>query len=154
MDLKAVLARMARDACNVLSIGQRGGDWFILRQFSITKTTAGKIHLSNVRLLEVMGRFRDASVAACERLTLKMVLSDLCRSWISPIRSTEDMMRGTLNEETVFAAVKIIDFVKAVFEVGMLGDLLHSWLAAPRSRESRVQSGAPDGVALLDVCKL
>lgn len=53
------------------------------------------------------------------------------------------MIRGTENESAVLSAVRSMYFVKAVFEVGMLGDLSNPWLAA-----------SPDGVALLTISEL
>lgn len=44
----------------------------------------------------------------------------LHRSWFSSKKSTETMMRGTVNETSVIRAVASMSFFKALFEVGMV----------------------------------
>lgn len=127
----------------VLSIGQRFGDCFILRQFWITGTIAAKLVLTDFHSLDAFGCFLNADLAACERSTREIILSDLCESWFSSARATEAMMRGTENDSAFFSAVRSMYFVEAVYEVAMFGNLANPWLAVSQ-----------DGVALLNFSKL
>lgn len=125
--------------CSVLTIGQQCADWFILRQFRVTATSAGKILLADVEVRNSLGLQprppADVSPAA--------TLSSLMGSWFSSSRSTEAMMRGTANEGAVFAALSAKSFVVAIYECGMLVKTEADWLAC-----------SPDGVALIDTKEL
>jgi hypothetical protein len=44
---KDVVERLLLQRCSVLTIGQRCADWFILRQFRVTGTSAGDILLAD-----------------------------------------------------------------------------------------------------------
>ena len=124
--------------CAVLTVGQRCADWFVMRQFRITGTIAAKVLLSDSGIREMVGLSdRDDDVNLIEP---KALLCDLMSSWFSSARSTESMMRGTINEPAVMEALTSKDFVIAVFEVGMLALPSSPWLAC-----------SPDGVALIKV---
>jgi hypothetical protein len=68
------------------------------------------------------------------------LLRELADSWFSTSRSTESMMRGTVNEDAVLCALKAKAFVRDVFAVGMLA-----------SKDSPWRASSPDGVALIDL---
>ena len=44
----------------------------------------------------------------------------LCKSWLSRSRSTEAMMRGTVNEDACLGALKSMTFIEHIFSCGML----------------------------------
>ncbi len=82
--------------CFVLTLSQRFADWFVLRRFCLSGTTAEIIVSRNAHISQRLGGSRCTL-----KLTPKGFLRMLCNSWFSTLRSTEAMMRGTLNESNV-----------------------------------------------------
>ena len=142
-DQKDEIERRILAKCVVLTVGQRCADWFVLRQFRITGTTAGKILCDDEDVRQLMGYPSRCSGTAEERSSPQNLLRSLTRAWFSNSRSTEPMMRGTANEAALFPALSRRPFVKALYECGMLGMRGSDWLAC-----------SPDGVALIDASLL
>ena len=137
---KHVVERFLLQHCKVLTIGQRCADWFILRQFRITGTVAGKLLSRDEGYKGVVGQSQHAiqnELTPCEQL------NSLSRSWFGHFRSTEAMMRGTSNEAAALRALSAKPFVKAVFECGMIAKADIPWMAC-----------SPDGVAIIDTSNL
>ena len=140
LDPKDVLERHLLSECTVLTINQRCADWFVLRLFCVTGTSAGKILCESGDVRGVLGMTERPERG--ER-SLKEVLRSLCETWFSSIRSTEPMMRGTANGSTVLSSLSSLSFVKCIYECGMIGKKNETWLAC-----------SPDSIALIDTCVL
>jgi hypothetical protein len=67
----------------------------------------------------------------------------LSRSWFSSVRSTDSMMRGTINKALVVNALSRKEFVKGIFEVGMIGKKENNWMAC-----------SSDGISVIDLYKI
>lgn len=87
---KGLLKINLNERCLVLSIRQRCADWFILSQFRVTGTNAGKLLVNNPTILGLIG------LSECEPVDLqpKDMLSLYLDTWFSSSRSAEAMMRG------------------------------------------------------------
>lgn len=133
--MERLVEETLRQKCSVLTVGQRCADWFIMRQFRITGTNAGVILLNNEHVRRAAG---IQGALPAER-TQKAWLDILIASWFSSERSTEAMMRGSVNEEAVLAAPLRSDFIVAIFSCGMFAVTTESFMAC-----------SPDGVALID----
>lgn len=132
---RAVIESTVLRNCCVLTKGQRCADWFIMRQFRVTGTIAGKIMLADNNVRVLLGYPPHPDPAPDETA----MLNSLVQSWFSGARSTEAMMRGTANESAVLGAVCNKDFIVAAFECGMVARKDADWLAC-----------SPDAVALID----
>lgn len=64
----------------------------------------------------------------------------LYKGWFSTKTSTEELMRGSANEDAFIETLGCKSFVRATFEVGMLG-----------SKSMRYIACSPDYIAVLDV---
>lgn len=62
------------------------------------------------------------------------------KGWFSSKVSTEPMMRGTANENAVLSALRAMQFVKGLFEVGMLA-----------LKDARYLACSPDALALINM---
>lgn len=120
--------------CDVLSVGQRCADWFIMRQFRVAGTNAGKVLLSS----NIYRRTAGVKGNGPER-TLKDWDSIFVSSWFSTMRSTEAMKRGSVNEDAVLSALQHKPYVHNVFSFGMCSMRNQDYLAC-----------SSDGVALID----
>lgn len=69
----------------------------------------------------------------------KSLLASLVSGWFSSTRSTEAMKRGTKNEKAVLSALSNQSYIKALFELGMIGRRGFDWIAC-----------SPDAVAVID----
>ena len=136
---KHVVERSLLQHCKVHTIRQRC-DCFIIRQFRITGTAAGKILSGDKGHRAVVGQ---AQHAAHNELTFCEQLNSLTGSWFGLFRSTEAMMRGTANEAVLLRALSANPFVKSVFECGMMAKADMPWMAC-----------SPDGVAIIEISKL
>ena len=133
---KDIVERAFLQNCTILTVGQRCADWFVLRQFRVTGTTAGKLITKDDRFRRAIGLPLQT---AEQDVSTAREFQSLVASWFGMFRSTEEMMRGTANESAALAALSAKPFVKAVFECGMLAKSNASWLAC-----------SPDGIALID----
>jgi hypothetical protein len=145
-DCNDIVERRILNNCVVLSTGQRCADWFVLRQFRVTGTNASKILMSEEGVRAEVGY--PLNLDSPQRTTNSIrssseVLQDLGKSWFSSARSTEVMMRGTENEVSVMNALRRKEFVRGLFEVGMIGKKGKDWVAC-----------SPDGIAVIDLKKL
>lgn len=139
-DMRDVIERHILNHCAVLTVDQRCADWFVLRQFRVTGTSAGKILCANANIRGLVGMAdRDAR----NEQSFKEHLSSFAQTWFSSSRSTEPMMRGTANEGAVMSSLNGRDFVKCIYECGMLGKKNETWLAC-----------SPDGIAIIDLSLL
>lgn len=57
---KQQLQSSLKKTCKVLKVSQRKADWFLMRQFHVTGTNAGKILLSNSNFRSLVGLARPA----------------------------------------------------------------------------------------------
>ena len=133
---KEIVERPTLQNCTVLTVGHRCADWFVLRQFRVTGTTAGKLITKDDRFRRAIGlplQTAEQDVSPAQKF------QSLVASWFGMFRLTEEMMRGTVNETASLAALSAKPFVKAVFECGMLAKSDASCLAS-----------SPDGIALID----
>ena len=111
-----ILERHNLSHCEVMAIAPRCADWFVLRKFRVTGTIADQILMrENV----VRSKLRLQSCSNEIYLPPELI-DELAKSWFSASRSTEHMMRGTINEDSAFAALSNKQFVKAVYSVGMI----------------------------------
>eukprot|EP00737_Agarophyton_chilense_P004797 gb/GEZJ01006395.1/.p1 GENE.gb/GEZJ01006395.1/~~gb/GEZJ01006395.1/.p1 ORF type:complete len:425 (-),score=36.09 gb/GEZJ01006395.1/:504-1778(-) len=125
--------------CRILTVGQRCADWFILRQFRITGTTAGATLLADANFRSDLNLPPPGSP---HEDTMSKKMKRLGASWFSSARSNESMMRGTCNEQAVLNALSKKPFVLSIHECGMLADKQHSWLAC-----------SADGIARIDLAQ-
>lgn len=128
--------RWVWDHCRILTVGQRCADWFVLRQFRLTGTLASKVLLAQNSIRDLLGLHRITD----EPPRPSALLHDLISSWFSSKRSSEAMMRGTLNEDAVMTALASKSFVVGVFETGMVALSDAHWIAC-----------SPDGLALITI---
>lgn len=138
---KDIVERHLFQNCSVLTISQRCADWFVMRQFRVTGTNGGDILLRDATVRSLIGL--PAQSPESNDMTLPQLLSSFTRTWFSSLRSTEAMMRGTGNESAVLAALSSREFVKAIYECGMLSMGEENWISC-----------SPDGVALIDLAKV
>jgi YqaJ-like viral recombinase domain len=147
-DCKDVVEREILRNCVVLTVGQRCADWFVLRQFRVTGTNAGRFLMEDENVRTELGysprhiaTVGEGMESLARSTTEKM--QALVSSWFSTARSTEAMMRGSRNEPSVMNALERKDFVKCLFEVGMIAKKGKSWMAC-----------SPDGIAVIDLNKI
>ncbi|PXF43989.1 hypothetical protein BWQ96_06222 [Gracilariopsis chorda] len=88
-EFQDVIERHILDHCSVLTLDQRCADWFVLRQFRVTGTSAGKILHANDAFREMVG----LSEPTCTEQTLQQSLLSFVQTWFGGGRSTEPMMR-------------------------------------------------------------
>lgn len=134
-DPKVTLESFLSARCTVLTVAQRCADWFIMRQFRVTGTNAGKILLGDAQFRSLIG----VSGSAPER-TLQVWSSIFVSSWFSTIRSTEQMKRGSINEDAVVRAIEEKNYVYRVYPCGMFSMKRNDFLAC-----------SPDGLVLIDL---
>ncbi|CDF37457.1 unnamed protein product [Chondrus crispus] len=137
---KDMVEHLLLQRCSVLAVGQRCADWFVLRQFRLTGTSAGTILLTDSTVRECVGLPQRQGF---DEITLSERLKSLSQTWFGASRSTEAMKRGSMNERGVFAALSSKPFVQAVYECGMLSRADADWMAC-----------SPDGIALIDTGQL
>jgi hypothetical protein len=106
----------------VLTKAQRMVDWFTLRSF----------HLSATMFDILFNNTYDSK-------TNEEIICQLCKSWFSHSRSTAAMVIGAKNEGAIVNAFSRLNYVKGVFECGLLESKLHPLMAASPS----------DGVAVV-----
>lgn len=123
---KDIIERHILEKCSVLTVGQRCTHWFVMRQFRATGTTAGAILLSNSDLCQSLGLSVRQEV---EERTVSHTLEAFVQTWFNTMRSTEEMMRGTVNEGAVLAVLSAGPFVLSIFECGMLSKGGEDWLS-------------------------
>ena len=124
------------------TIGQRCADWFLLRQFRATGTSAGQQLLLDSSTTEMLGINATEEIEAAledDCVNPPAVLNKMIASWFSSARSSEVMNRGIANEGCVMSALRGQSFVKVVFECGVLSIQDLDWLAC-----------SPDEIALID----
>lgn len=123
-DLKKSLEDRLKNESIVLTKCQRCADWFVLRQFRITGTIAGRILLTDSVIRSKIGRSTDLETPMTTADCFKRLVS----SWISSARSTEHMMRGTRNEGNVINALRGKPLVRQIHECGMIAHKQEPWL--------------------------
>lgn len=116
-----------------LSVVQRKRDWFLARNFIITGTIGQKIALRNEEVRGFLAPESNITGTVLPKKTFK----ELVLNWFGPSFSTSDMKVGTSNEKDVFECLKAADFVKCIYEVGVL-----------RIKEEYI-GASPDAVAIL-----
>lgn len=133
--LLETLQGVLRGRCHILTVGQRCADWFVLRQFRITATLAEDVFAA----LD----WSDATVAlfpTAKERTHKEWIGRWTDSWFSTRRSTEAMMRGTRNEDTVIDCFDRASYVFCTRTVGLLARNDAPFIAC-----------SPDGVCFLEI---
>ena len=125
-ELKDDLGRRPLANCIMLKIDQRCADWFVLRQFRVTGTSAGKILSNNNEVRNSIGM--DSNVAQSTEQALQKILQSFLKTWFSSSRSNEPMMRGTANESEIIASLASWDFVQCLYVCGMLARKGDDWL--------------------------
>jgi hypothetical protein len=70
----------------------------------------------------------------------RTMLETFVSSWFSSSRSTEEMMRGSANEDAVIRALSRKPFIKAIYETGMSARTETPWLAC-----------SPDAIAVFSI---
>jgi hypothetical protein len=97
-DWKDVVEREILRNCVVLTIGQRCADWFVLRQFRVTGTNAGRFLMEDENVRTELGSFPrhiatvGEGMKSLTRSTTEKIQA-LVSSCSSTARSTEAMMR-------------------------------------------------------------
>jgi YqaJ-like viral recombinase domain len=139
MSDKCRVAKHVLRSCQVLTIGQRCDDWFVLRRFRVTGTIASFLTMHKDDLRLSIGLTSQGS----DEKSHQQLLSACADSWFTTARSTEAMMRGTANEEACVSALYKMYFVGDVCEVGMIALKVSPWIAC-----------SPDGIALIRVASI
>ena len=137
-DLKDDLERRLLATCIVITIDQRCADWFVLCQFRVTRTSAGKILCNNNEVRNIIRM--DSNVAQSTEQNLQQILQSFVRTWFSWSISSEPMMRATANDSAFIASLASRDFVQCICEIGTLARKGEDCLAC-----------SPDVVALIDL---
>lgn len=132
----SAVERHVAHACLALTKAQRTADWFTLRRFRVTGTIAGLILLSSNHIRSMI----DLPERSVEAATHSDLFDKMMSSWFSTSRSTEAMMRGTVNEKPVVAAIKSLPWCMELFEVGMLACREFPWLACSPDALARIQT--------------
>jgi hypothetical protein len=142
---KDLVERVVLANCVVLTVGQRCADWFVLRQFRVTGTNAGKFLMSDDEArtaidYDITDNCNQLSEPLdCDSCDSRTSLS-LLSSWFISSRSTEPMMRGSVNENALLRALRRKTFMAGLFEAGMIAKKGKEWLAC-----------SPDGIAILNL---
>lgn len=122
--------------CRPLTLDQRTVDLFSLRQFRLTASTS--THCLQ-RDRTVLSSLQIRSNARHVEETDEVAMNNLASSWFSQKRSTEGMMRGTINEPVILDALRQYEWVHSTYNCGMVCLKDHSWMAC-----------SPDSIALLN----
>lgn len=137
---KDMVEHLLLQRCSIIAVGQRCADWFVLRQFRLTGTSAGTIFIADSTVRECVGLPQRQGFG---EITLSERLKSLSQTWFSASWSNEAIKRGSMNERAIFAALSFKPFVQAVYECGMLSRADADWMAC-----------SPDGIALIDTGQL
>ena len=107
-----------------------------MREFRLTPTCATKylLRFSEYRIATGLPPATPISDSPFR------ILETLSKSWFSTSRSTEEMTRGTVNENAVINTIGNHVYVDSVHGVGMLCNKERSWIAA-----------SPDAIADFDL---
>ena len=108
--------------CIILTASQCTAEWFLLRSFHLTATMAGRLFNSG---------YQDHTDGE--------IFEALTKSWFSRSRSTSPMVIGSKNECAVLKAFSQLNYVREVFEVGLVENSGVPFLAA-----------SPDAIATID----
>ena len=138
---RPVMEQHFLDCCEVLTVGQRCADWFVMRQFRVTATVGSRIITCCPALREAVG-YEPKKVPFSISEPSELV-KGLCKSWFTTTRATEAMMRGTMNENAVLNYLRRRSYTKSLFSVGILSLKDHPWLAS-----------SPDAILMLDLSKI
>lgn len=122
--------------CNVLTVGQRCADWFILRQFRLTGTNSGNILLQS-NFIRTAFNLTETTILL---KTEQEQFDNLIKGWFSSKVSTETMKRGSVNEAAVMDSLRATELVIGLFEVGLVSMKEVPYLAC-----------SPDGIAILRI---
>jgi hypothetical protein len=118
--------------CRVLTLCQRCADWSVLSQFRITGTNASNV-LMKVNTVRSCLRLSCApdndNSRDQEEHCSRAQLATFANSWCSSSRSTEEMMRGSADEDAVIRALSREPFIKEIYETGTIARKETSWLA-------------------------
>ena len=118
----------------MLTVAQRCADWFIMREFRLTSTSAASILLKCPEYRECMGLRKPhawrnpPSNSSYE--SPSEILETLSKDWFSRNRSVEDMLRGTVNEDAVLNASSQLSFIDSIYKIGMVCHKNRPWLGA------------------------
>jgi hypothetical protein len=142
---KDVVERVVLANCVVLTVGQRCADWFVLRQFRVTGTNAGKFLMSDNEVRTAIDYdITDSFTQILEPLDCNSCDSrtsfSLFAYWFSSCRSTEPTMRKSANVGAVLRALRRKTFVVGLFEAGMIAKKGKEWKAC-----------SSDGIAILNL---
>lgn len=124
------------EKCTVLTLAQRSADWFCLRKFRLTGTIAASVLLRANSIRYAVGL--PPIPHANQRQDPNDLFSKLFSSWLSTSRSSEAMIRGTMNEAAIFAAIQKQPYVVVIFECGMFASSSLPYLAC-----------SPDAIAIV-----
>lgn len=114
IDLRSQIEERLKSVCSVLTQRQRCADWFILRKFRMTGKIVGIVLLSS----QMSGR--HLGIESPHPKTGTEITRLFLSSWFSTSRSTEEVMRGGINEGNVLHASSQKSFVKDIHEREML----------------------------------
>lgn len=114
---RTVAEQEIMEPCELLTLGQRCADWFILRQFRITDTNADQLLLS---IPEFKSKLFLVAQSAAPQRNEQGSFDGLYEGCFSSKTSSEEMMRATANESAVSFALTANTFVQGLLEVGIL----------------------------------
>ena len=115
-----------------LTMGQRCADWFVLRRFILTGTTAAQLATHGSDACKLVSKRKQT------RLADTAAFAKMCKSWFLRC-ATESMHEGTLNEIPVMSALRSQGYIQHVYDIGLI-----------RNSASELFGVSCDGIALFD----
>lgn len=130
---------MLSEECFPLTVQQRSADWFVLRKFRVTGTTAATLMRLDAGLrrnfLKLDSELSEEQIELRDNKT--KLFSKLMKSWFSFSRSTDVMKRGQVNEGPVLSYLRCFPWVAAIFVCGLVAKTRYPFFAC-----------SPDGIAV------
>ena len=121
---KKELELITQKNVKILTIAQSCADWFVLRKFRLTSTAAATLLLK----CDAYRHYMSLPPSDATEPSPLEILESLSKGWFSSTRSTEDMIRGTVNEDAVLACFRKQSYIEDVFKFGMFCHRLNVWL--------------------------
>ena len=108
-----------------LTMDQRCADWFVLRRFILTGTTAAGLATRGPSACTLVTKQKG------KQLTNEETFARMCKSWFCRYRRpSENMRQGTMNETPVMNTLRKQQYIQQLFGIGLIYNETCKWIGA------------------------